>query len=133
LPCHKDCYGCSGPNNTITKGGCSQCSSALVENDANYSVIKCIEKDTYLCLDKEFSIIVPETLSNHPLRGKQVCRKCHDQCDGCYENGVKLLTQCKKCKNYFSNLTGNCVQNCSSATEYLVKDTKVETCLFLLN
>jgi hypothetical protein len=76
-------------------------------------------------LEDEFSILVPESLKNHPLKGKEVCRKCHNECDECFENGAKLEAQCKKCKNYFSNSTGECVKNCTFEDEYLELNTKV--------
>lgn len=70
---------------------------------------------------------MPQNLKTHPLKGKHVCRKCNDECDECYENGVKLNTQCKKCKNLYSNSTGECVKNCTSHNEYL-DDSKM-SCL----
>ncbi len=124
-PCYKDCYGCTGPGETIGQNGCTRCYSALVSNDQAYSILKCIEKDDYECSRSEFSMIVPESLKNHPLKGKKVCRKCNDVCDNCFENGAKLGTQCKKCKHFYSNLSGECVYNCSSHSEYLESETKV--------
>ena len=38
FPCFKDCYGCTGPSMTIEQNGCTKCSSALVENDAQFSI-----------------------------------------------------------------------------------------------
>lgn len=126
LPCYKDCYGCTGPKDTLTVGGCSQCSSAIVGNDADYSVLKCVEREALNCSlgQNEFPMLVPEALE-HPLRGKKVCRKCHDQCDGCIDNGVRLGTQCRQCRNYLSDYTGECVKNCSFDREYLQRDTKI--------
>ncbi len=125
LPCYKDCYGCTGPKDYITAGGCTKCHSALVNNDQSYTILKCIEKETYDCTNNEFSVLVPSYMQTHPLKGKNVCRKCNNECEECFDNGVKLNTQCKKCKNFYSNSTGECVRNCSNHKEYLDEEKKV--------
>ena len=125
-PCHKDCYGCSGSGDHLGASGCSRCASGLVKNDVAYSVIKCIERrDVQNCSNDELYMLVPESLRSHPLRGKPVCRKCHNECLGCYENGAKLNSQCKACRNFYSNASSECVKNCSIINEFLEPDTKV--------
>ena len=113
LPCYKDCYECTGPKETIGPGGCTKCSNALVSNDAAYSIVKCIAKEVDTCGDNHFIKVVPENLKTHPLKGKRVCRKCDDECDNCYDNGVQLHTQCEKCRNFYSVASNECVSNCS--------------------
>ena len=103
-----------------------------VNNDPGYSIIECIDKNNYNCVDNEFSVLVPESLRSHPLRGKKVCRKCHNECDNCFENGAKLDTQCKRCRNFYSNATGECVRNCSANSEYLEPGTKVSAIITIL-
>lgn len=95
------------------------CNSALIDNDPAYSVLKCVLRDEFMCSEGYFLNIVPENLKFHPLKGKTVCRKCNKECDGCYANGVRLNENCIRCKNYWSNSTNECVNNCSTYNEYL--------------
>ena len=125
-PCHKDCFGCSGPGDFIGPGGCTKCASGIVKNDADYSVVKCIERRNELnCSSDEFPTLVPEYLKHHALRSKPVCRKCNDECLGCFQNGAALHTQCKSCRNFFSSSNKECVKNCSSLNEFLEPNSKV--------
>lgn len=125
LPCFKGCFGCTGPKDYITEGGCTKCWSAMVKNDPAYSITKCIEKDSFECTNNKFSVLVPENLKLHPLKGKTVCRDCNDECDECFDNGAKFGTQCKKCKNFYSNSTGECVKDCTNHNEYQDSTNKV--------
>jgi epidermal growth factor receptor len=128
LPCDENCFGCSGPRNTIAPDGCIRCSSALVNNDHSYTIVKCIQKDEFNCSDDHFFDLVPVNLKNHPLKGKTVCRQCHDECDGCYKNGPLLNTQCAACKNFYSKSTNECVGDCFYHNEYLQAGTNVMLC-----
>jgi hypothetical protein len=123
LPCYKDCYGCTGPKDTIGVDGCVKCHSALVNNDASYSILKCIDRESYNCTENTFWDLVPENLKEHKLRGKTVCRKCNSECDNCYKNGAAFGTECEKCLNLYSKSNGQCVANCSSTNEYLEAGT----------
>ena len=118
LPCYKDCYECTGPKETLGPNGCTKCSSALIDNDLDHTIIKCIERDRYNCSDSFYSGVVPKYLVNHPLRDKTVCRKCNDECNNCFNEGTELQKACQSCKNYFSTSTKQCVRNCS-ANEYV--------------
>ena len=62
--CDSSCYGCTGPRNTISPGGCTNCNSALVDNDAAYSVIKCVKRDEFVCSKVAKSIPVRHRSSN---------------------------------------------------------------------
>ncbi len=126
LPCYEHCYECTGPGNTIGPGGCTKCSNALVENDFDYSVIKCIASENYTCGENFFTGVVPENLKSHPLKGKKICRKCNDECVNCFDNGVKLHTQCARCRNHFSESHLECVSNCSmQRNEYSLASTNI--------
>ena len=127
LPCYKDCYGCTGPGNRIGPGGCTKCSSALVDNDPAYSLLQCIVLDEYACNGQHFTDLVSENVADgrHPLRGKTVCRRCNAECDKCYKSGVQLKSECEACRNYYSLTSNKCVTNCSAHNEYVEKGTKV--------
>jgi L1 cell adhesion molecule len=127
LPCHESCFGCTGPKDTIEPGGCTKCASALVQNDDDYTIVKCILRETYECNNNYFLDLVPPNLKSHPLVGKTVCRECNNECDNCYQNGAHLNTECEKCKNYYSKASNKCVSNCSLNNEYEEPGTKVNT------
>lgn len=127
LECNTSCYGCTGPSDTIGPGGCTSCNSALVNNDASYSVIRCIDRNEFNCSASDGApILVPPDLSSHPMRGKTVCRKCNSECDGCLAKGTILGEGCKKCRNFYSRSMNECVSNCSKNNEYFEKDTNVK-------
>jgi hypothetical protein len=95
-----------------------------VHNDASYSVLKCIDRESYNCTENTFWDLVPEYLKEHNLRGKTVCRKCNSECHNCYKNGATFGIECEKCANLYSKSSGQCVANCSSSGEYLEAGTK---------
>lgn len=125
LPCDESCFGCTGPRNVIAYDGCIRCSSALVDNDPVYTVLKCIIREEFNCTGDYFWDLVPSNLKNHPLKGKAVCRRCHKECDGCFKNGAFLNTQCERCMNYYSKSTNECVNDCANHNQYLEDNTKV--------
>jgi hypothetical protein len=130
LPCYRDCFGCTGPNKTIEPNGCTKCSSALVDNDAAYSVLKCTILDEFECGSGHYIDVV--SLPNHPLRGKDVCRKCKSECNDCYKDGDIFIkddptkSECKACRNFLSKTTNRCVFNCTTHNEYIEPNTKVQ-------
>ena len=68
---------------------------------------------------------MPENLRSHPLKGKKVCRKCNSECVNCFGSGAKLHTQCEQCRNFYSEISLECVSNCSvQRNEYLLEGTK---------
>ena len=131
LPCYSDCFGCTGPGKTIEPNGCTKCSSAIVDNDPSYTIIKCILLEEFDCTNDHFIDHVPLYLANHPLRGKAVCRKCKDECNEChkfgdsYVAGDQLKSECKKCKYFLSKSTNRCVFNCTAHNEYIQPNTEV--------
>jgi L1 cell adhesion molecule len=124
LPGYRDCFGCTGPNKTIGPKGCTKCSSALVDNDPAYTILKCILLEEFGC-ESNGHFIDHVHLTSHPLKGKSVCRKCNDECDGCYKSGDNLNSQCKKCKYFLSKSNNRCVFNCTAHNEYTELNTKV--------
>ena len=124
LPCFENCYGCTGPREVIAPDGCTRCASALVDSDHAYSILQCIQRDEFNCSTDHFYDLVPPYLKTHPLRGKAVCRKCHQECENCFQNGAMLHTQCERCRHYYSKSTNECVNDCSYHNEYLEADTK---------
>jgi L1 cell adhesion molecule len=127
LPCDENCFGCTGPRNTIAPDGCIKCASALVDNDHSYTIAQCIRREEFNCSTEEglFYDVVPSNLKTHALKGKTVCRRCNDECDGCYKNGPLLGTQCAVCRNFYSKSTNECVGDCLYHNEYLQAGTKV--------
>ena len=121
LPCNPDCDSCVGPENKISPNGCVTCSSALVKNDPAVTIIRCIDQSTYNCTGNMFWDTVK---IKHPMKNKKVCRLCHDECDGCKDNGNVLGHGCDRCKNYYSKSTNKCVSECFE-NEYLNTTTKV--------
>ncbi|CAF0744980.1 unnamed protein product [Brachionus calyciflorus] len=121
MPCASSCYGCRGPEEIINDNGCIDCNSALVDNDDSNTILKCILRTS--CPEGFVQDLVK--LNNHPLQGRIVCRKCHTECDGCVSSGSILNHNCIKCKNFFSNKTNECVNNCSIHNEYLKIGTNV--------
>ncbi len=130
LPCYRDCFGCTGPNKTIEPKGCTKCSSALVDNDSAYTVLKCILLEEYEC-ESNGHFIDRVHLPSHPLSGKLVCRKCNDVCDECFKSGDSYIagdsqnSQCKKCKYFVSKSNNKCVFNCTTQNEYTELNTNV--------
>jgi hypothetical protein len=115
------------------KDGYNSISSALVDNDDDYSIIRWIQLNDFNCTsiadstgnyDYYFWDTVPEWLIKHPLRNRTVCRKCHHECIGCFSNGYRLYENCKECRNFYSNSTNQCVNQCSN-NEYLIQSSKV--------
>lgn len=121
LPCAESCFSCNGPEETLSKNGCVDCTSALVDNDNSYTVLKCMIREQ--CPYGFFRDIIKMT--SHPLKDRVVCRKCHNECDGCIENGALLNSSCIKCKNFYSNKNNLCVNNCSIHNEYFKDGTNV--------
>lgn len=118
----------------------SNCSAAVSSSSlalSRHQIIKNQKNDSFkitLNGDDEFSTFrtfVPDNLPSHPLRGKTVCRKCNQECDGCFANGAKLGEGCRKCRNFYSNETNECVSSCSKYNEYQEVGTKVQ-CFFFL-
>lgn len=116
LPCAFSCYGCKGPADTIGEKGCTDCNSALVDNDNSFTVLKCILWNN-TCPPGYFHDVV--NLKDHPLKGRDVCKKCHDECDECNGSGNSLSHGCIKCKNFYSKNSNRCVKNCSIYNEHL--------------
>lgn len=129
----KNCHECSDQSGLFTKNVYNSNSSALVDNDDDYSIISWIQLNDFNCTsivdstgnyDYYFWDIVPEWLVKHPLRNRTVCRKCHHECIGCFSNGYRLNENCKECRNFYSNSTNQCVNQCSK-NEYLIQSSKV--------
>lgn len=126
LPCAESCYSCNGPEETISENGCVDCNSALVDNDSAYTILKCALREN--CPEG----FIPDVIKtkNHPLKGRIVCRKCNNECDGCVESGVLLNQNCIKCKHFHSNTTNECVNSCSIYNEYIKNGTNVSFFFF---
>jgi hypothetical protein len=135
LPCDESCNSCNGTSDILGNGGCNKCISALVDNDSDYSIKRCIKLEKFNCtliadsndkIEYYYWATVPQNLSNHPLRGELVCRKCHSECKGCFTNGSHLNISCKECRNNYSESTNECVSvnGCSKANEYFLRGSK---------
>ena len=134
LPCNESCNSCNGPSDILGNGGCNECISAIVDNDSDYSIKRCIRPEKYNCtlitdsnnkIEYYYWTTVPRNLTSHPLRGELVCRKCHSECKGCFTDGSSLNDNCKECRNNYSESTNKCVGECSKTNEYFDKGRNV--------
>lgn len=121
--CAPECDGCRGPLNTIGEDGCIDCRITLVDNDFNNTIISCIYSSNFTC-SHGFAKYEIEN-----KRNKFICRKCHEECDGC--NEIKHLSEqnCIKCKNLYRHKTKECTKKCSF-DEYLEIESNVRISFF---
>ena len=102
--------GCSGPNITLSNGGCNLCNRIELDEDDNQ--IGCIAGDlcpsiSYFERTEQISDIIPER--NASEVDIKVCRPCHPLCESCNGSGIQ---NCLSCKNFIEN--GVCVETCSA-------------------
>ncbi|KAI1292179.1 Epidermal growth factor receptor [Halotydeus destructor] len=101
-PCNAICVGgCTGPKNTLGKGGCKSCEKAIVSMYDPNVVEQCLRANES-CPDGFYhEYIGPQ--EEGPLKsltGKSVCRKCHQRCKNCTAYGIHV-TVCD-CLRYSS-------------------------------
>ena len=109
--CNSLCVmGCSGPNTTLSDGGCNLCNRLELDKDDNQ--IGCIAGDlcpsiSYFERTERITDIVPER--NTSDVDIIVCRPCHPLCESCNGPGIE---NCLSCKNFIENSV--CVETCSA-------------------
>ena len=115
IDCNPVCtLGCTGPNTTISQGGCNLCERIVLDGDENQ--VGCIPDAACPELSFERVEVVVDALPaiNISDRNIRVCRPCHSLCQTC---DGKELGDCLSCK-YFEGTNGECVESCNAATEY---------------
>ena len=111
VSCNSLCVmGCSGPNITLSDGGCNLCNRIELDKDDNQ--IGCIAGDlcpsiSYFERTERITDIIPER--NTSDVDIIVCRPCHPLCESCNGSGIE---NCLRCKNFIEN--GVCVDTCSA-------------------
>jgi epidermal growth factor receptor len=93
LPCHETCNKCTGPRNTLSHDGCSECDYFIT----NGSTRTCLHKNA-TCPEgyfKEYS--APDSLI-YPS-GQTNCRVCHPRCKKCTGFGFHESV-CSECTKY---------------------------------
>lgn len=92
LQCYEGCDTCTGPH----MKNCTSCIFAGSIDESN--ILTCYKNDTCPFPDEQFF----DSSSN-------LCRKCHEQCIGCYGETDR---DCKECLNV--KLQGQCLSTCPS-------------------
>nr|CAI5863737.1 unnamed protein product [Callosobruchus analis] len=131
--CHPNCVeeGCTGPNDTVGRGGCNSCELAIL-NGTNYV---CLHKNDSCPEGYYFEYIGPQLHEESSLRllsGKAICKQCHPRCKSCsgygfhvssctcmhYKKGEQCEDECSE--NYYPDLDSNecfaCDTQCRGCT-----------------
>ena len=115
IPCDPLCVmGCTGPNTTLSIGGCNLCNRIVLDNEEIQ--IGCISGDqcpdsSYFERTQPVTEVVPAL--NTLTASIDVCRPCHFLCETCNGTGSDDCLSCK----YFSR-NGVCVETCDADSEY---------------
>ena len=112
-PCHELCEMCFGPQNTE----CFTCKFAAVENTTGSATVT-------TCL--------AECPSDRYLADNNICRPCHEECDGCVGQGNKMCTQCRNLRVVVTQTpaltTYECLRTCPNSSYWIDRDNN-NTCI----